>query len=125
MADEPSELLAARRAKLERLRADGVDPFPHAFPGVVPIADVHAAHADLEPRARRPTRATASPAACTPAAARARWPSWTSTTAPAASSCRRAQTCSARSAWRGCSTLDLGDIIGVDGTRLALASAAS
>ena len=36
------DLLAARRAKLDQLRADGVDPFPHAFPGVTPIADVHA-----------------------------------------------------------------------------------
>jgi lysyl-tRNA synthetase class 2 len=44
---EESELLAVRRAKLERLRADGIDPFPHAFPGVQPIAAVHAAHADL------------------------------------------------------------------------------
>jgi lysyl-tRNA synthetase class 2 len=41
------ELLAARRAKLEQLRADGIDPFPHAFPGVTPVADVKAAHADL------------------------------------------------------------------------------
>jgi lysyl-tRNA synthetase, class II len=48
MADqEGSELLATRRAKLERLRADGVEPFPHAFPGVQPIAAIHAAHADL------------------------------------------------------------------------------
>jgi lysyl-tRNA synthetase, class II len=37
-----------RRAKLERLRADGVDPFPHSFDGVVPIANIHAAHPDLE-----------------------------------------------------------------------------
>jgi lysyl-tRNA synthetase, class II len=37
-----------RRAKLARLRADGVDPFPHAFPGVLPIREVHAAHDDLE-----------------------------------------------------------------------------
>jgi lysyl-tRNA synthetase class 2 len=44
MADE---LLAVRRAKLERLRADGIDPFPHEFPGVEPIADVLAAHATL------------------------------------------------------------------------------
>jgi lysyl-tRNA synthetase class 2 len=42
------DLLAARRAKLDQLRAEGVDPFPHAFPGVVPIADVHAAHDALE-----------------------------------------------------------------------------
>jgi lysyl-tRNA synthetase, class II len=41
------ELLATRREKLERLRADGIDPFPHAFPGVVPVAAVHAAHASL------------------------------------------------------------------------------
>jgi lysyl-tRNA synthetase class 2 len=47
VADEPSELLAARRAKLERLRADGIDPFPHAFAGVVPVADVVARHAGL------------------------------------------------------------------------------
>jgi lysyl-tRNA synthetase class 2 len=46
-AEEPSELLAARRAKLERLRADGIEPFPHAYPGVVPSATVHERHADL------------------------------------------------------------------------------
>jgi lysyl-tRNA synthetase class 2 len=33
-----------RRAKLERLRAEGIDPFPHSFAGVVPIADIRAAH---------------------------------------------------------------------------------
>ena len=37
-----------RREKLERLRAEGVDPFPHAFSGAVPIASVHAAHGALE-----------------------------------------------------------------------------
>jgi lysyl-tRNA synthetase, class II len=41
------ELLATRREKLERLRAGGVEPYPHAFPGVVPVAAVHAAHASL------------------------------------------------------------------------------
>src|SRR3954452_15510174 len=46
-ADEPSDLLATRRAKLERLRAEGVDPFPHSYPGVVPTGSVHAAHAGL------------------------------------------------------------------------------
>ncbi len=44
MADE---LLAGRREKLERLRAAGIDPFPHTFAGVMPSAAVHAAHADL------------------------------------------------------------------------------
>jgi lysyl-tRNA synthetase, class II len=37
-----------RRAKLERLREQGIDPFPHEFDGVVPIAEVHTAHNDLE-----------------------------------------------------------------------------
>jgi lysyl-tRNA synthetase class 2 len=37
-----------RRAKLERLRADGIDPYPHQFEGVVPVASVHSAHAALE-----------------------------------------------------------------------------
>jgi len=42
-----SDLLATRRAKLDRLRADGIEPFPHAFPGVQPIAAIQAAHGDL------------------------------------------------------------------------------
>ena len=53
MADEPTEkteprVLAERRDKLERLRAGGVEPFPHAFEGRVPIASVHRAHDGLE-----------------------------------------------------------------------------
>src|SRR3954454_5297647 len=43
---EPN-FLEVRRAKLERLRAAGVDPFPPSFPGVVPTAQIHAAHGDL------------------------------------------------------------------------------
>jgi lysyl-tRNA synthetase, class II len=45
---ELPELLTARRRKLERLREEGVEPFPHAYPGVVPIAQVRAAHDELE-----------------------------------------------------------------------------
>jgi lysyl-tRNA synthetase, class II len=41
------DLLAARRRKLEALRAEEIDPFPHAFPGVAPIAEVKAPHEDL------------------------------------------------------------------------------
>ncbi|HZI90388.1 MAG TPA: lysine--tRNA ligase [Thermoleophilaceae bacterium] len=37
-----------RRAKLEALRSRGIDPFPHEYPGVQPAASVHAAHGDLE-----------------------------------------------------------------------------
>jgi lysyl-tRNA synthetase class 2 len=40
--DERDEhrVLAERRQKLEQLRADGVEPFPPAFPGRTPIAEV-------------------------------------------------------------------------------------
>ncbi len=37
-----------RRAKLDRLRDEGIEPFPHAFPGVEPIDQVRRRHADLE-----------------------------------------------------------------------------
>ena len=37
-----------RRAKLDGLRAEGIDPFPHAFPGVVGVERVHAEHSGLE-----------------------------------------------------------------------------
>jgi lysyl-tRNA synthetase class 2 len=43
------DLLAARRAKLERLRAEGVDPFPHDFPGVVAAARALEENEDLAP----------------------------------------------------------------------------
>jgi len=42
-----SDLLASRRRKLDALRADGVDPFPHAYPGVVAIELVKAPHEAL------------------------------------------------------------------------------
>ena len=55
MADEPqarepeqSDLLAERRAKLERLREAGVEPFPHGFPDRSEIALVRERHAELE-----------------------------------------------------------------------------
>ncbi|MCK9250191.1 MAG: lysine--tRNA ligase [Solirubrobacteraceae bacterium] len=47
-ADDGTDLLAVRRAKLDRLRAAGVDPFPHDFDDVEPIADVRARHEALE-----------------------------------------------------------------------------
>jgi lysyl-tRNA synthetase, class II len=45
----PSEphVLAERREKLERLREQGIEPFPHEFDGRAEIASVHAAHDDL------------------------------------------------------------------------------
>jgi len=41
------ELIAERRAKAERLRAQDPGAFPYAFPGAEPIADVLAAYAHL------------------------------------------------------------------------------
>jgi lysyl-tRNA synthetase class 2 len=43
-----SELLADRRAKLERLREQGIEPFPHGFPDRTEIAAVREAHEGLE-----------------------------------------------------------------------------
>ena len=45
---EASGADADRRAKLERLRAQGVEPFPYDFDGVVPVATVHAEHRALD-----------------------------------------------------------------------------
>jgi lysyl-tRNA synthetase class 2 len=47
--EESSELLAARRRKLEGLREAGIDPFPHAYAGVTPVAEAKAPHEGLEP----------------------------------------------------------------------------
>jgi lysyl-tRNA synthetase class 2 len=48
-AESSDELLAARRRKLDSIRAAGIDPFPHEFDGVEPIAAVRSAHAALSP----------------------------------------------------------------------------
>ncbi len=42
------ELVAQRRRKLAALRDEGVEPFPHVFPGVVPIASVRARWGELQ-----------------------------------------------------------------------------
>ncbi len=46
-AEEQLDVFAARRQKLAALRASGVEPFPYSFSGVEPIASVRVAHADL------------------------------------------------------------------------------
>jgi lysyl-tRNA synthetase, class II len=46
-AGSQSELLAARRQKLDALRDAGIDPFPHQFSGVEPVASVRTAHESL------------------------------------------------------------------------------
>ena len=52
MTDEQSDLLAERRAKLERLRDAGIEPFPHGFPDRTEIAAVRESHEGLEPGER-------------------------------------------------------------------------
>ncbi|MCB0860485.1 MAG: lysine--tRNA ligase [Solirubrobacterales bacterium] len=44
-------ILVERREKLDRLRASGVNPFPHSFTGREEIGEVIAAHGGLEPGA--------------------------------------------------------------------------
>jgi lysyl-tRNA synthetase, class II len=45
---EPSDVFAARRQKLAELRSAGVEPFPYSFPGVETVAAVRERHAGLE-----------------------------------------------------------------------------
>ena len=49
MTEEISDVLADRRAKLERIREAGIEPFPHEFSGREEIAEVRAAHEGLAP----------------------------------------------------------------------------
>ena len=46
---ESSDVLRDRREKLERIREAGIDPFPHEFAGREDIAEVRAAHEGLVP----------------------------------------------------------------------------
>jgi lysyl-tRNA synthetase class 2 len=46
--EDHSGVFADRRKKLDALRASGVDPFPHQFEGVEPIASVRDAHGPLQ-----------------------------------------------------------------------------
>ncbi len=49
MGEEPSssDVFAVRREKLEALRSAGIDPFPHEFSGVEPVAAVRRRHESL------------------------------------------------------------------------------
>jgi lysyl-tRNA synthetase, class II len=48
MRDEHSGVFADRRQKLQALRDAGIEPFPYVFEGVEPIAAVRAQHGSLE-----------------------------------------------------------------------------
>ena len=50
-----AQLLAERRAKVERLRAAGIEPFQGKFPGRTSIAAVHEAHAGLDEVGEHPS----------------------------------------------------------------------
>ena len=45
--EQQPDVFVARRQKLEALRAAGVEPFPYSYAGVEPIASVRAEHAEL------------------------------------------------------------------------------
>lgn len=48
-SDDLPEQVRVRREKRDRLRAQGVDPYPVGFPRTTSLADVRAAHPDLPP----------------------------------------------------------------------------
>ena len=52
---------AARLAKLEARREQGVEPYPYRFDRTATLAELRAAHGDARRRARRPTSASGSP----------------------------------------------------------------
>src|SRR6476620_3085603 len=62
MSEEPTErqelsdVLRDRREKLERIREAGIDPFPHEFSGREDIAEVRAAHPGLQAGAETDSR---------------------------------------------------------------------
>jgi lysyl-tRNA synthetase class 2 len=56
-APRPVGVLEARREKLLALRQAGIEPFPHEFPGVTPVAELRARYSELEPGAETDRRA--------------------------------------------------------------------
>src|SRR3954469_6086228 len=47
--EELPEQMRVRRAKLDRLRESGVDPYPVTVPRTTTLAEIRAKHPDLEP----------------------------------------------------------------------------
>ena len=56
MEGSESKVIAERRAKLERLREQGTDPFPHSYADRTEISEVRSAHEGLEPGAETEDR---------------------------------------------------------------------
>ena len=105
-----------RRAKLERLREQGIDPFPHEFDGR--HADRRGARRPRRPRSRvrRPTPPTASPAGSRPGAATGAPPSSTCVDRTGKLQVHAKRDVLGEEAFDTLTSLDLGDLIGVDGT---------
>ena len=110
---EESDLLAERREKLERLRKAGVEPFPHGFPDRAEIAAVREPHEGIESGRGDRAIATGSPGGCGPPRARqGRLPRPRDGTGQIQ---LHARADVLGDAYEACSTLDLGDIIGIEG----------
>ena len=105
-----------RRAKLERLREQGIDPFPHEFAGR--HADRRGPRRARRPRGRRGDRRRLprSRPHDRPARARRRRVPRPGRPLAASSSSTPSATSSVRSPSTRSTSLDLGDLIGVDGT---------
>ena len=102
--------------KLERLRAEGIDPFPHAYPGVAPIEAVHAAHADLEDGEETESRVPGGRPPDRPPRPRRRRLPRPGRPLGHASRSTRASDVLGEESFDTLTSLDLGDLIGVDGT---------
>ena len=117
-ARDQSELLADRRAKLERLREAGIDPFPHGFPDRTEIAAVRESHEGIEPgeetdhRYRIAGRLTARRGH-----GKASFLDLRDGTGQIQVQARVDD--SATTPTRACLSLDIGDIVGVEGTVFA------
>ena len=101
-----------RRAKLERLRAQGIDPFPHEFAGVVPTSSSSTTWS----RARRRIAPIGSRAAWSRVATRAGRRSSTWSTASGKIQLHAKKDVLGDESFDSLVALDIGDLIGVDGT---------
>ena len=104
-----------RREKLGRFRERGIEPFPHAFQGVGPVSAIHGAHGDLE--AGEETDAgyrVAGRLAARRGHGKAAFLDLVDRSGRLQVHAR--QDVLGEEAFEGLVTLDLGDLIGVDGT---------
>ena len=118
MAEESRESLeAVRLEKLRRIEALGLDPWGQRFDGHQAIADVRAPAAPPSGRpASARARRSASPGGSCSGAGRGRSSSSSSATGPSAIQIFIGKKQVGEAGWNLAAELDLGDLIGVDGT---------